>query len=88
MQKEIHDYMNKHLDLLVNQAKSYQPFLKNAFPGINLSDACFNLIVGNAFSVFLTQYAIRMRSPGEDDFIEFGKLAGQYRDKINEMFSK
>lgn len=88
MQKEIYDYMNKHLDLLVNQAKSYQPFLKNAFPGVNLSDACFNLVVGNAFSVFLAQYAIRMLSPREDDFIEFGKLAGQYRDKINEMFSK
>ena len=84
MQREIQDYMNKHLDLLVNQAKSYQPFLKNAFPGINLSD----LIVGNAFSVFLGQYALRMISPTEDDFTEFGQLVGQYRNKINEMFSK
>jgi hypothetical protein len=88
MQKPIMDYMKKHLDLLLDQAKSYQPFIKNAFPGVNLSDACFNLIVGNAFSVFLSQYAMRMISPTEDDFIEFGKLTSQYKEKINELFLK
>jgi hypothetical protein len=86
MQKEIMDAMKNHMDLLLNQTKSYQPFIKTAFPGMNPSDACLNLIVGNAFSVFLTQYAIRLISPSEQDFAEFGKLISQYREKINELF--
>ncbi|HXG14130.1 MAG TPA: hypothetical protein VNK25_03270 [Candidatus Nitrosotenuis sp.] len=86
MQKEIMDFMQKHLELLFNQAKSYQPFIKTAFPGINLSDACFNLIMGNAFSVFLSQYAMRMQSPTEQDFAEFGNLVSKYKEKINELF--
>ncbi|MFN3654985.1 MAG: hypothetical protein ACK4TO_06625 [Candidatus Nitrosotenuis sp.] len=88
MQKEIMDFMQKHLELLLNQAKSYRPFIKTAFPSINLSDACFNLIVGNAFSVFLGQYAMRMQSPTEQDFAEFGSLVSQYKEKINELFQK
>ncbi|MEO9309768.1 MAG: hypothetical protein ABI337_05675 [Nitrososphaera sp.] len=88
MQKEIMDFMQNHLELLLSQAKSYQPFIKTAFPGVNLSDACFNLIAGNAFSVFLGQYAMRMQSPTEQDFVEFGNLVGQYREKINELFQK
>jgi len=88
MQKEIYDFMKNHLDLLIQQTKSYQPFIKNAFPGVNLADACFNLVVGNAFSVFLSQYAMRMKSPIEDDFVEFGKLTSQYKEKIDILFSK
>lgn len=88
MQKEIQDFMKKHLDLLLQQAKTYQPFIKTAFPGVNLADACFNLVVGNAFSVFLGQYAMRMMSPTEQDFSEFGSLTSQYKEKIDELFSK
>ena len=88
MQKEIMDFMKSHMDLLLNQTKSYQPFIKTAFPGMNPSDACFNLGVGNAFSVFLSQYAMRMISPTEEDFVEFGKLTSQYREKINKLFSQ
>jgi hypothetical protein len=88
MQKEIMDFMKSHMDLLLNQTKSYQPFIKTAFPGMNPSDACFNLVVGNAFSVFLSQYAMRMISPTEEDFVEFGKLTSQYREKINKLFSQ
>ena len=87
MNKEIADQMKKHLDLLLEQTKVYQPFIKTAFPGMNLSDACFNLIVGNAFSVFLGQYAMRMISPTEQDFAEFGQLVSQYKKKTDEMFS-
>ena len=87
MQKEIQEYMSRHLDLLLMQTKSYIPFIKTAFPGTNLTDACFNLIVGNAFSVFLGQYAMRMKSPTDEDFAEFGKMTNQYRDKIVELFS-
>jgi hypothetical protein len=88
MQKDIQDFMKKHLDLLLDQAKTYQPFIKTAFPGMNLADACFNLVVGNAFSVFLAQYAMRVMSPTEQDFADFGILASQYKEKINELFSK
>lgn len=88
MQKEIMDFMKKHMDLLLAQTKSYQPFIKNAFPGVNMADACFNVVIGNAFSVFLSQYAMRMISPTEQDFADFGSLASQYREKINELFTK
>lgn len=86
MQKEIYDFMKNHMDLLIGQAKSYLPFVKNAFPNTNLSDACFNLIVSNAFYVFLSQYAMRIQSPSEQDFAEFGNLVSQYRAKVDEMF--
>ncbi|WKT58679.1 hypothetical protein QVH35_04770 [Candidatus Nitrosotenuis chungbukensis] len=88
IQKEIQEYMNRHLDLLLAQTKSYVPFIKTAFPGMNLADACFNLVVGNAFPVFLGQYAMRIKSPTEEDLIEFGKMASQYREKISELFSE
>ncbi|NDB32189.1 MAG: hypothetical protein EB150_03980 [Nitrososphaeria archaeon] len=86
MNKEIFDYMTKHLDLLLEQTKAYQPFIKTAFVGMNMADACFNLVVGNAFSVFLGQYAIRMISPTEQDFAEFGQITSQYRKKIDQLF--
>jgi len=88
MQKEIMDFMKKHMDLLLDQTKSYQPFIKNAFPGVNPADACFNVIVGNAFSVFLSQYAMRLISPTEQDFADFGNLASQYKEKIDALFAK
>lgn len=87
MHKEIADYMRNHLDLLLNQTKAYQPFIRTAFPGLNLSDACFNLVAGNAFSVFLGQYTMRMISPTEQDFAEFGQLVSEYKKKIDELFS-
>lgn len=88
MQKDIEDFMKKHMDMLLAQTKSYQPFIKTAFPTMNMSDACFNLIAANAFSVFLSQYAMRLISPMEADFAEFGSLVSQYKEKINEIFSK
>lgn len=88
MEKEISEYMKKHIEMLLAQTKSYQPFIKTAFPTMNMSDACFNLIVANAFSVFLSQYAMRIISPTEADFAEFGTLVSQYKERISEMFSK
>ena len=87
MHKEISEHIKKHMDLLLEQTKSYQPFIKTAFPGLDLTDACFNLVVGNAFSVFLSQYAMRMISPTEQDFAEFGQISNQYREKIQRLFS-
>lgn len=88
IQREIQEYMNRHMELLLSQTRSYVPFIKTAFPGTDLTNACFNLIVGNAFSVFLGQYAMHMKSPTEEDLIEFGKMVSQYREKISEIFSK
>ncbi|MEM2161051.1 MAG: hypothetical protein QXN55_08870 [Candidatus Nitrosotenuis sp.] len=88
MQKDISEYMKRHIELLLDQTKSYQPFIKTAFPTTNMSDACFNLIAANAFSVFLGQYAMRMIVPTQADFAEFGTLVSQYREKINEIFAK
>lgn len=88
IQKEIQEYMNRHLDLLLSQTKPYLPFIKTAFPSTDLTDACFNLIVGNAFSVFLGQYAMHMKSPTEEDLIEFGKMTNKYKEKISDLFSK
>ena len=69
------------------QTKSYLPFLKIAFPNVkDLSEMCFNLMVGNAFTTFLSQYTLRMKSPTEDDFVEFGTLVEKYRDKVKELF--
>lgn len=88
VQKEIYDFTKNHLELLVKQTKVYLPFIKTAFPGTDLSDACFNLVVGNAFSVFLGQYTIRIASPSEQDLAEFGSLVSQYREKVADLFSK
>ena len=75
------------MDLMLKQTKAYLPFLRLAFPGIkNLAEMSYNLMVGNALTTFLTQYALRMQSPGEKDFAEFGTIVEQYRSKVKEMF--
>ncbi len=88
MQKDIYEYMKNHLEKLLVQTKTYEPFIKTAFPMMNMADACFNVIAANAFTVFLSQFAMRMISPTTSDFSEFGTLVGQYKDKVNEIFSK
>ena len=85
MQKEIYDFMTRHIEMLVQQTKAYMPFIKNAFPSTSVSDACFNLMAGNAFYVFLGQYAMRMMSPTEQDLAEFGSLVGKYKERIDEI---
>lgn len=87
MHEEISEHIKKHMDLLLGQTKSYLPFIKTAFPGWNLTDACFSLIVGNAFSVFLSQYTMRLISPTDQDLVEFGQISSQYREKIQKLFS-
>ncbi len=88
MNKEISDFIKNHIEMLVSQTKAYQPFIKTAFPAMNMADACMNLIAANAFSVFLSQYSMRMLSPTESDYMEFGTLIAQYVNKINEIFPK
>ena len=60
---------------MVRQTESYMPFIKIAFPySQNLAKSCFSLIVGNALSVFINQYGMRMKYPSASDFEDFVKL--------------
>ena len=84
---EIMDHVEKHIKLMVQQTESYLPFIKTAFPyTTNLADSCFSLIVGNALSVFINQFAMRMMFPREADFKEFGKLTLKYRNQVDKFF--
>lgn len=85
--KEIQQYVENHIDLLIQQTKSYLPFIKIAFPfSKNVAEAGYSLIVGNALSVFINQYAMRMQYPTESDFVEFGKLTIRYKERIEKLF--
>ena len=85
--KEIEQYVENHIELLIQQTKSYLPFIKIAFPfSKNTADACYSLIVGNALSVFINQYAMRITYPTESDFVEFGKLTIKYKERIEKLF--
>ena len=85
--EEIIEHVEKHIKLMVQQTESYLPFIKIAFPYTkNLADSCFSLIVGNALSVFINQYSMRLRFPQQDDFAEFGKLTLKYRDQVDKFF--
>ena len=85
--KEIEQYVENHIELLIQQTKSYLPFIKVAFPfSKNTADACYSLIVGNALSIFINQYAMRMTYPTESDFVDFGKLTIKYKDRIEKLF--
>lgn len=87
IQPEIKDTIEKNMELMLNQTKAYLPFLKVAFPAVkDLPEMCFNLMVGNTLTVFISQYAWRMQSPGESDFTEFGTIVEKYRQKVKEMF--
>ena len=84
---EIKQIVEKQIELMIDQTKAYLPFIKLAFPTVkDLSEACFTLIVGNVLPTFVTQYLMRMKSPTEQDFAEFGAITEKYRGKIKEMF--
>ncbi|NIT99969.1 MAG: hypothetical protein GWN01_03185 [Nitrosopumilaceae archaeon] len=84
---DIQEHVEKHIKLMVSQTESYLPFLKVAYPySKNLADACYSLIVGSALTVFMNQYAMRMRYPKEEEFSEFGKMVAKYREQIDQFF--
>ena len=84
---DVEDFVEKHIKLMIQQTESYLPFIKTAFPyTTNLADSCFSLIVGNALSVFINQYAMRLKFPQESDFKEFGKLTLKYRNQVDKFF--
>lgn len=84
---EIKKMVEKNMDLMITQTGAYLPFLKTAFPNVkDLPDFCFNMMIGNALTTFLSQYALRMQSPKKDDFSEFGIVVEKYRKKVKGMF--
>ncbi len=84
---DVQEYVEKNIKLMISQTETYLPFIKIVFPySKNLADGLFNLIIGSALSVFVNQYAIRMKYPTAEDFAEFGKLTFKYRDQIDKFF--
>jgi hypothetical protein len=85
--KDVQESVEKQIKLMISQTEAYIPLLKIAFPySKNLADACYNLIVGSAVSIFVNQYAMRLKYPNAEDFKEFGKIVVKYRDQIDQFF--
>ncbi len=84
---EVEDFVEKHIKLMISQTETYLPFIKVAFPySNNVADVVYNLIIGSALSIFINQFAMKMKYPTADDFTEFGKIALKYRDPIDQFF--
>ena len=85
--EDIVEFVEKQIQLLISQTEAYLPFIKIAYPySKNLADACYSLIVGSAVSIFVNQYAMRLKYPSAEDFAEFGKITVKYRDQIDKFF--
>ena len=84
---DIQEYVEKNIKLMISQTETYLPIIKIVFPySKNLADGIYNLIVGSAISVFINQYAMRMKYPTAEDFSEFAKIAYKYRDQVDQFF--
>lgn len=84
---EVEEFVEKHIKLMISQTETYLPFIKIAFPySKNMADGAYNLIIGGAFSVFVNQFAMRMKYPTAEDFTDFGKIALKYRDQVDQFF--
>jgi len=84
---DVQEYVEKNIKLMISQTETYIPVIKIVFPySKNLADGIYNLIIGSALSVFVNQYAMRMKYPSAEDFAEFGKLTFKYRDQIDKFF--
>ena len=77
---DVEEFVEKHIKLMISQTETYLPFIKVVFPySNNVADSIYNLIIGSALSVFVNQFAIKMKNPTVEDFTEFGKIALKYR---------
>ncbi len=84
---DVKKFVEEHIKMMISQTETYLPFIKVAFPySNNIADGVYNLIIGSAFSVFINQFAIKMKYPTADDFTDFGKLSLKYRDQIDQFF--
>ena len=84
---DVEEFVEKHIKLMISQTETYLPFIKVVFPySNNVADSVYNLIIGSALSVFVNQFAIKMKNPTVEDFTDFGKIALKYRDQIDQFF--
>ena len=84
---DVEEFVEKHIKLMISQTETYLPFIRVAFPySNNVADVVYNLIIGSALSVFVNQFAMKMKYPTADDFAEFGKIALEYRDQVDKFF--
>lgn len=85
---DIEEYVEKHIKLMISQTETYLPFIKVAFPySNNVADGVYSLIIGSALSVFVNQFAMKMKYPTAEDFADFGKVALKYRDHVDKFFT-
>jgi len=84
---DVEEFIEKHIKLMISQTETYLPFIKVVFPySNNVADSIYNLIIGSALSVFVNQFALKMKNPTVEDFTDFGKIALKYRDQIDQFF--
>ncbi len=84
---EVEEVVEKHIKLMISQTETYLPFIKVVFPySKNVADGVYNLVIGSALSVFVNQFAVKMKNPTVEDFTDFGKIALKYRDQIDKFF--
>ncbi len=84
---DVEEFVEQHIKMMISQTETYLPFIRIAFPySNNMADGVYNLIIGSALSVFVNQFAIKMKYPTADDFAEFGKIALKYRDQVDKFF--
>jgi len=84
---DIEEFVEKHINLMISQTETYLPFIRVAFPySNNVADVVYNLIIGSALSVFVNQFAMKMKYPTANDFAEFGKIVLKYRDQVDKFF--
>ena len=84
---DIEEFVEKHIKLMISQTETYLPFIRVAFPySNNIADGVYNVIMGSALSIFINQYAMKMKYPTAEDFTEFGKMSLKFRDQVDQFF--
>jgi len=84
---DIEEFVEKHIKLMISQTETYLPFIRVAFPySNNIADGVYNVIMGSALSIFVNQFAMKMKYPTAEDFTEFGKMALKFRDQVDQFF--
>lgn len=85
--EDVVEFVEKHIQLMISQTETYLPFIKVAFPySNNVADGVYNLITGSALSLFINQFAMKMKYPTAEDFTDFGKISLKYRDQVDQFF--
>jgi hypothetical protein len=84
---DVEEVVEKHIKLMISQTETYLPFIRVAFPySNNVADGVYNVIMGSALSIFINQFAMKMKYPTAEDFTEFGKISLKFRDQVDQFF--